>query len=318
VEIHQLQYVLEVAKQRHFTRAADEICVAQSSLSQQITKLEEELGIKIFDRTTRSVFPTAAGEEFIDYARRILDEIEAAKQCMQSYVGLSRGKINIGAITTLETIDFVSLITAFHNTYPGLYLNISTNGSYRLTELVKTGEINVAMLTPPMDTETDDLEYYPLGEDEFVLVASIHHPFAKKEIADLAQFANEDFIFPSPDQSIYKIYMKACREAGFSPNIVCQSSHSETALALVAAGMGLSFFPLDTLKATNAPGVMAIRLVNPIKKRICLVLPRRQYHPASVLAFRDFVLSWAKAKAKKAASEYAPVTASHATYPLAR
>jgi len=299
VEIHQLQYVLEVAKQRHFTRAADEICVAQSSLSQQITKLEEELGIKIFDRTTRSVSPTSAGEEFIAYAKRILSEIDAAKQCMQSYVGLSRGKINIGAITTLETIDFVSLITSFHNTYPGLYLNITTNGSYRLTELLKAGDINVAMLTPPLDTETDDLEFYPLGEDEFVLVASIYHPLAKKAVAELSQFANEDFIFPSPDQSIYKIYTKACRDAGFSPNIVCQSSHSETSLALVAAGMGLSFFPLDTLKTTNAPGVMAVRLANPIKKRICLALPKRQYHPASVVAFRDFVLSWAKAKTKK-------------------
>ena len=140
MELHQLQYVLEVAKRRHFTKAAEEIGVAQSSLSQQITKLEEELGIKLFERTTRSVYPTPAGEEFLMYAKRILEDINTVKQSMQSHIGLTRGKITIGAITTLESIDFVALITAFHQTYPGLHLKApSSIGHQAMTASSCTG-----------------------------------------------------------------------------------------------------------------------------------------------------------------------------------
>ncbi len=296
MELHQLQYVLEVAKRRHFTKAAEEIGVAQSSLSQQITKLEEELGIKLFERTTRSVYPTPAGEEFLMYAKRILEDINTVKQSMQSHIGLTRGKITIGAITTLESIDFVALITAFHQTYPGLHLNIVTNGSYNLTQMMQTGVIELALLTPPSDIACNDLEYFPLANDEFVLITASSTVMAKNKSIDLAACAQEKFIFPSPDQSIHKIYLSACVKAGFSPNIVCQSGHSETTLALVAAGMGISFFPLDTLLAANHPGVAIVRLAAPIKKHLSMVLPKRSFYSPPVIAFRNFVLEWVKSR----------------------
>lgn len=294
MELHQLQYVIAVANHRHFTRAAEEICVAQSSLSQQITKLEEELGVKLFDRTTRTVCLTSAGQEFIVYARNILAESETAKQSMQAYVGLARGKINVGAITTLETIDFVSLITSFHKSFPGLHLNIVTAGSYNLTEMLHTSEINVAILSSQVEADTNDLEIYELAQDEFVLITSKHHPLAQKPVIELSEVAGEDFIFPSPDQSIHKVYMKACRDAGFTPTIVCHSSHSETSLALVAAGMGISLFPLDTLNATNPSGISAIHLAVPLRKHIAMALLRRPYYAPPVAAFRNYVLDWVK------------------------
>lgn len=299
MEIHQLQYVVEVAKQKHFTRAAEEICVSQSTLSQQITKLEDELGIKLFERTTRSVFPTSAGAEFIIYARQVLAELETMRQSMHAHAGLAKGTLHIGAITTLESIGFVSLITSFHNTYPGLYINIVQNGSRRLTELLRMSEINVAILTPPMDEPSEDIEFLPLADSEFVLVTSTSHPLATRGSIDLAEAANESFIFPSPDQSIYNIYYQACRDAGFTPNIVCQSSHSETSLALVAVGMGIGFFPLDTLTSNalygisnlnSVYGISKIQLANPIKKHVALALLKRSYQPPVVKAFCDYVL----------------------------
>lgn len=290
MEIHQLQYVVEVAKYRHFTHAAEEICVAQSSLSQQITKLEAELGIKLFERTTRFVNPTPAGLEFVSYAKKILAEIELSKQCMQAHVGLTKGTLHIGAITTLESIGFVSLITSFHNLFPGLYLDIAQNGSYHLTEMLNTSEIDVALLTPPELDDATDIVYYPLEDDEFVLVTASTSPIATKKVIDLAELANENFIFPSPDQSIYKIYLKACQTAGFTPNIVCQSSHSETSLALVSDGMGIGFFPLGTLLANTSTKVSIIKLAKPIKKHIAMALLNRPHYVPAVAAFRDYVL----------------------------
>lgn len=290
MEIHQLKYVVEVAKQRHFTHAAEEICVAQSSLSQQITKLEEELGIKLFERTTRSVNPTSAGLEFITYARKILAEIELAAQCMQAHVGLTKGTLRIGAITTLESIGFVSLITAFHNLFPGLYLDIIQNGSYHLTEMLRTAELDVAILTPPVNDDLVDIALYALADDEFVLATAASSPLATKKFIDLNELAKENFIFPSPDQSIHKIYLQACHDAGFSPHIVCQSSHSETSLALVGVGMGIGFFPLDTMLTNPQSDVTIIKLTKPIKKHIAMALLKRSYYSPPVAAFRDYIL----------------------------
>lgn len=295
MEFHQLQYVVEVAKHRHFSRAAEEICVSQSSLSQQITKLEDELGIKLFDRTTRTVIPTSAGAEFLDYARQVLDGVSAARQCAQAHIGLAKGKVIIGAITTLESINFVAMITAFHNAYPGLYLDINTAGSYQLTQMLHDGEVNVAILTPPAGLPHDDIDLYPLADDEFVLITPAAHPLAAHATIDLSAAAGENFIFPSRDQSIHTIYLNACRDAGFNPCIVCQSSHSETSLALVSDGLGVSLFPLDTIKKANPPGIAIVRLDNPIHKHIAMVLAKRPYYPPPVIAFRDFVLKWRQA-----------------------
>lgn len=292
MELHQLRYVVEVAKQRHFTKAAEEICVAQSSLSQQITKLEEELGVKLFDRTTRAVQLTDAGEEFINHARHILAEIDSVKQSMLNHIGLTKGSITIGVITTLESIDFVSLITSFHKTYPGITLNIVNNGSYKLARMLQDSMINVALLTPPMDFAGDDVEFFHLTDDEFVLVASNKHPLAKQKIVALEDLSEEHFIFPSEDQSIYKIYMKACQDAGFQPNVVCHSSHCETNLALVADGMALTFFPLVSFLHAKPPGLSIIRLKNPIKKHLSLARLKTPYYSPSTTAFWNYVKKW--------------------------
>ncbi|MCX7779461.1 MAG: LysR family transcriptional regulator [Negativicutes bacterium] len=291
MDLTQLEYVVQVATHRHFSRAAEEICIAQSSLSQQIAKLETELGVKLFNRTTRTVQLTAAGAEFILHARKILAEIEAARQSMQAHVGLTKGTVNLGAITTLESINFVSLITTFHKKYPGLHLNISQNGSYKLTEMLRAAAINAAILTPPTNIVSDDIEYYKLAEDEFVLVTSPDHPFAGKPVLDLAEARGENYVFPSPDQSIYNIYYQACLDAGFSPNIVCQCSHSETSLALVSQGMGIGLFPLEAVKVPTPYPVSYCHLNKPIKKLIALALLKNTYQPPAVRVFCEYVLA---------------------------
>ena len=132
MEMHQLHYVIAVAKHKHFTRAAEEINVGQSGLSQQIAKLENELGVKLFDRTSRTVLPTPAGAEFIQFAQEILSQSEIAKLHMDAHAGLLKGTLSIGTITYLTHIDFGSMIASFHAKYPGLFLNIRQAGSVKL------------------------------------------------------------------------------------------------------------------------------------------------------------------------------------------
>lgn len=117
-----------------------------------------------------------------------------------------------------------------------------------------------------------------------------NHPLVARGTIDLAEAANESFVFPSPDQSVYTIYLQACRDDGFAPKIVCQSSHSETSLALVGVGMGVGFFPLETLNYIEQYGVSIIRLTQPVIKHVALALLKRLHHPPTVAAFCDYVL----------------------------
>lgn len=289
MEIHQLQYIVEVARQRNFTKAADVICVGQSTLSHQIAKLENEIGLKLLVRNSHTVSLTAAGKDFVSYATRLLAELEGATQCMQSHIGLLRGTLSVGAIGALECIDFAAMMANFHKLHPNLKIEIVQEGSYRLLEMIQSREIDVAFLTLPAGNDFKDIHFQHLAYDEIVLATALNHPFAQKQRIDLSAAANEKFIVHPSTQSIYEISIAACRKAGFFPNIVCHSSHFPTSLALIGAGMGISFFPLEIVRA-RPEHLAAVRLQEPIQKDICMVVST---HPAPALtAFEKYVNQW--------------------------
>jgi LysR family hydrogen peroxide-inducible transcriptional activator len=290
MEIHQLQYVVAVAKHKHFTHAAEELNVGQSSLSQQIAKLETEFGIKIFDRSSRTVSPTPAGKEFIEYAREILTKLETAKQCISSYAGLLKGTVNIGTITTLTNIDFGKMIVSFHNKYPGLTLNIIQEGSIKLIELLQAGEIDIAFVTlPPM--KYNDLDFFHLGKDEYVLVTSANHRFAKRKIIDLAEARNENFIFHKKTQSMYSICMQACNKSGFKPRILCYSSGAAISLDMIRADLGIGFFPSQDMKYFRISGLVSIKLREPPIKHVVMATKKKPKTP-SVNTFYQHIIEW--------------------------
>ncbi len=292
MEIHQLKYILEVARQLHFTRAAEEICVGQSSLSHQIAKLEDELGVKLFDRTTRKVYLTPAGEEFVNCAQRILSEINTAKQCMASYSGVLHGTLHVGTITTLTNLDFGSIVASFHQIHPGLNLDIAQEGSYKLIEMLLACEIEIALLTMPPNDRYENIEFVHLADDEYVLLVSANHRFAVRKSIDLAEAAEEKFIFHRKDQSMYDICLQACQQAGFSPKIVCNSSGSSISFALIGAGMGIGFFPKADVRASRFSNITSVKLNKSIKKHIMLALPKRPYHAPPVVAFYEYITKW--------------------------
>ena len=118
MEMHQLEYVLAVAKYNNFTRAAEEIRTSQSSLSQQIGKLENELGISLFMRTTRSVQLTPAGAEFVTHAKRIMAEVAKARLCINEYVSIEKGNLTLGVIAVVGHSNIPKLIVSFQNNFP--------------------------------------------------------------------------------------------------------------------------------------------------------------------------------------------------------
>lgn len=297
MEIHQLEYILAVEKYKSFSLAADEICLSQSTLSHSVRKLEEELGVKIFERTTRSVQPTPAGAQFLIFAKRILGEIKRARQVMLEYNNLERGNIVIGTIPNIGYLGLTGLIASFQKAYPGIHLEIRDGNSDELIKWLQTAEIDAALLTHIYNEQVERaIDFYPLMSDEVVLITHHAHPLAKKKKMDLSEASKEKFLSIKPRYGMRSLCEQACYEAGFEPNILYESSQVETICGLVAEGLGVALLTSRVVKFMRRSGIAVIRLDKKIKRTTAIAIPRAPDLDSIVVAFRDFTLQWIKTK----------------------
>ena len=163
MEISQLRAVLAIAKSHSFSRAAQELYLSQSTLSLQVAKLEKELGVTLFYRTTRTVHLTEAGEEFVKSAGDILRNIRLLSQNMSAYGGLMRGTLTIGAISSLEAIHFSEMLASFYSLYPSLNIDLQEEGSITLIEMLRSHRIAQAFVVVDDPALYSDLHFTYLG-----------------------------------------------------------------------------------------------------------------------------------------------------------
>ncbi len=289
MELHQLMYVIQVAKHRHFSKAATELCITQPTLSNQIIKLEEEIGVRLFDRRTRSVKTTSAGEEFVVYAKKIIGDIDRLRQAMQDHTSLNKGQIKIGSVPTTAQLGLTNNISLFQNCYPGIHIHITEAGSRHLINLLQTCEIDIAFLIPPLDCDTSlPIKFHPLINGEVVLITSKYHPLANKKIVKLSEVSQEKFVFLPRNWSIHEVALKACRSSGFEPNIACECSQLETMFSLVSSGFGIGFSTSQV--AATRPDIAIVPFKPSIQRITCLALLEDSYNTSAIIAFRDFIL----------------------------
>ncbi|MDQ3809635.1 MAG: LysR family transcriptional regulator, partial [Chloroflexota bacterium] len=146
MEVHQLAYFESVSRHLHFTRAAEELHVAQPSVSQQIRKLEHELGTPLFHRMKRHVALTEAGALFLRHARAILQQMEEARVEVQELSGLRKGRLAVGAPPSVGTHLFPRALAAFSRQHPGIALTFREGGSRTLLQLLEDGELDLAVV----------------------------------------------------------------------------------------------------------------------------------------------------------------------------
>src|SRR5215208_2493646 len=144
MELRQLRYVEAVARHRHFTRAAEELHVAQSALSHQIRRLEAELGTELFERTSRRVIPTAAGEAVALRARRVIVETEAIRGELDQLRGLVRGRISIGALLPAGEVEVTTVPASFNQAFPGIEVSLREGTAADIVELLQSDRLDVA------------------------------------------------------------------------------------------------------------------------------------------------------------------------------
>lgn len=288
MQIQQLRYVVAVADERHFTRAANRLHVAQPSLSSQVRALEYELGAPLFDRSRRGVTLTAAGEQFLPWARQALADCEAGREAVRELLGLHRGRLSIGATPSLTTGLLPPLLATFRARYPGVELLLRQAGSRDLVASLDEGELDVALVILPV--RSAGVTAQPLAEEELVLAVSPRHRYADQHAITVKDLRGLPLVGFREGYDLRETTVTACRAAGFEPTLALEGGEMDGVLALAAAGLGAAVVPLTALR--TAPRLHAVRFAGGMPRRtIGLARAADRPRPRAAAAFEDMLLT---------------------------
>jgi DNA-binding transcriptional LysR family regulator len=262
MELRQLRYLVALSEERSFTRAAAREHVAQPALSQQIRRLEGELGIGLVERTTRSVAITEAGELLIARSRRALAELDAARDDLLRLKGLLAGRVSVGVMHTMGPIDISLVLAVFHQRYPEVELTVREQSSEELAELLRVDELDLAFLSVTERVESHGLSLHQLVSEELVVLLPPGHSLAGRSTLRVRELAGEEFISYREGSRIRELLVGAAEQAGFRPKVKLESNESQRVRRLVARGMGVAILPASDALGPGAT-VSVVRLRAP-------------------------------------------------------
>jgi DNA-binding transcriptional LysR family regulator len=257
MELRHLRYFLAVARHRNFTRAAEELHIAQPPLSQQIQQLERELGATLFDRSARQVELTQAGEVLLLRARRVLEMIDDMTNEVREVAGARGGRVTLGVNRTAAALILPAVARLMRERMPGVELVILEGGTSTIAELVVERRVDLGLARLPLaehEPFTALLESRPLYQEQVVAVLLRGHPLARRDSIHIAELRDEPLMIVRRDQgTLYEQIISACEAAGFTPRLVCEGAEIYTLVRLVEAGLGITLIPERGLQLI--PGV---------------------------------------------------------------
>ncbi|MWA00202.1 LysR family transcriptional regulator [Actinomadura sp. LD22] len=255
----QLEYFRAVARELHFTRAAEALQMAQPALSQQIRKLERQLGVALFDRDNHRVELTPAGAALLEHAERILADIAAAEEEMRGWAGGTRGRIRLGIARGL-TVRLARLLAAFSAEYPQVDVDLREHNTEEMLAGLHGGRLDAATVVrlPPQE-EGRRLASLPLGEEPLVLITAESAPQAGRYRVPVAALDGVDLACFSPGSVIREIVLSAFAEAGAAARIRLETREYSTARAMASVGLAAAVVPRSIAEEPGLP-VAVVRL----------------------------------------------------------
>src|SRR5207248_2472543 len=246
MDLRQLRYLVALSEERNFTRAAEREHIAQPALSQQIRRLEEEVGVALVERTTRRVAITDAGVQLVARARRMLAELDAARVELEEVRGLRTGHVTVGTMHTMGPVDVSLALAVFHERHPGVELTVREQSSEELAAMLRDDELDLAFLSVTERVEGHGLALQELVSEELVLIVAEDHRLAARRSVRMAELAGEEFISYREGARLRELLLAAGREAGFLPRVTLESNESGRIRRLVARGLGIAILPRAT------------------------------------------------------------------------
>ena len=286
MEIHQLRYFIAVADEGSFSRAAAKVRVAQPSLSQQIRKLEAEVGQPLFDRLPRSVVLTEAGRCLIDYARQILASIGDARRCVDELKGEVAGALAVGAISTIAPYVLPELVVTFQKHYPQVTLEIVEDVTAGITRRIEAGELDVALASTCPQSPT--LRRESLASEPLLALVPEGHPLAKKTMVELDDLKSQRFLLLHEMHCLSQQVNHLLESRRLRPEIALAGSQLSTIANMVAASIGVSIVPQLMVKHYATPGCVSLPFAPPVPEReLNLLYNPLRFQSKAAAAFRQ-------------------------------
>jgi DNA-binding transcriptional LysR family regulator len=302
VNLEQLRAFVQVAQLGNFTRAAEQLHLAQPSLSRQIATLEHDLGAELFHRARGGSTLTSAGETLLPLARRMLADAQSVRRDLAELAGLRRGRVRLGATPTLCISLVAEVLSAFHAAHPAIELHLSEQGSRRLLDELAGGELDLALITTSDAGSAERFTVTPLLVEELVVISSASEPpVTIRDTIGLRDVAVLPQIVFSSTYDLRSTTDVAFQAADLTPDVVLEGAEMDAVLRFVERGLGVAIVPAMVL--IDRPGLRSVRLAGPpLTRMISLARATHIAPPIAVEVMQRTIAATATAFAARAGS----------------
>ena len=270
INLRQLRAFLAVARQRHFRRAAEHLHLSQPAVSRHIAELEAELGVRLFDRTTREVVPTETGRYLEGAIERVLDELEGVLGHVHSEGERRRGKVRVASVPTLSASLMPICIADCARDYPELTIQLHDQAQTLVLDSVRGGEVDFGIAIDP--PESGDFDCETVMRDPFHLACRPDHPLASLKSVPWKKLQGEPLVLLDYSSGSRRLIDQALHKHGVEANVVQQTGHTHTAFRMVEAGLGITITPA----LSSPPTSLVMRPLTPTEQRSVMLIHRRQ------------------------------------------
>jgi DNA-binding transcriptional LysR family regulator len=290
MELLQLKYFQTVARLEHMTKAAEQLQIAQPSLSKTIARLEEDLGVPLFDRKNRQLSLNTYGKLFLERVDRVFLELKEGKREIKELSERSENQITLAVSIPRVLPD---LLSSFLRTNPDVRFQQVLESTSSMKQKLEKAEIDFSISSVPFDDS--EIVWEPLMEEEIYLIVPPNHPLSKCEKIHLNEVKEESFISMNTGFGFRNLTDEFCLEAGFVPNIAFEGDEPGVIGDLVRQGLGIAFVPEISWMHQTSPSPHKIKIVDPqCHRTIGLGWSKRRYLSKSALKFREFVIKYFK------------------------
>lgn len=242
MDIRQIEYFVEVAKQLSFTKAAATLHVSQPSISKAIQNVEAELGVPLFYRSSKQLELTDAGQAVLINSMQVLESFENLRSELTDLMELKKGQIRIGIPPIVGAEFFSKLISYYKEQYPYIEILLTEVGTKKIREEIEAGELDIGLVCSA-SSSNENLETIHFLKDPLQLIVHEQHPLAKKETVTLSDLVEEAFIIYRKDFILYDRIIEECSKLGFFPTIACETTQKDLFIEMVQAKLGIALLP---------------------------------------------------------------------------
>ncbi|MEH7238162.1 LysR family transcriptional regulator [Bacillus sp. JJ1562] len=287
MDFQQLHNYLVLSEVKNVTKAAKMLSLTQSALSKSIARLEEDIGVPLFERNSRGVRLNTYGNIFLEHANRAIQEMTDAQEKIHKMVDPSKGMVSFGFIPSLRPSFVPNLIRLFLQESPGVRFQLSQGVTGEIIRQLETTEVDLVFCSP--QDKVENISSISIINEELFLVVPKDHPLSDRKLVDLSEVANDPFVHYHKDLPLSHVIDKFCQEAGFLPKVEIEGSEDEIICGLVAANCGVALIPYTP--SIDMTKVSMLRIRKPHCSRVIEMAWRtNSYMSPAVEQFKNFVI----------------------------